>query len=71
MVAAAAGHEAVVEWLLARGLSFTGLNHEGRSAAMLARANGHAAIAGTLERMWEINKWHGKWWCRAARIDAV
>ena len=60
MVAAAAGNEAIVEWLLARGLSFTGLNHEGKSAAVLAEENGHTEIAGTLERMWEINKWHGK-----------
>lgn len=60
MVAAAAGNEAIVEWLLARGLSFTGLNHEGKSAAVLAEENGHTEIAGTLERMWEINKWHAE-----------
>ena len=58
MVAAAAGHRDAVDWLLARGVSFTRTNGNGKTAADLAADRGHPEIAGMLQRMREVKKWH-------------
>jgi hypothetical protein len=49
MAAAAGGHEAVVEELLARGADAAKRDAQGRSAAAHARAAGHADLAERLD----------------------
>ena len=49
MAAAAAGHEAVVELLLARGADAAKRDAQGHSAAHHARAAGHAHLAERLD----------------------
>ena len=49
MVAAAAGHEAVVELLLARGSNPSHRDGEGHSAAAYARKAGHTHLATRLD----------------------
>jgi len=60
MVAATSGHKDIIDWFLARGHSFTGMNHEGKSASKIAQENGHHSVADMLKKMWEINQWHAK-----------
>jgi hypothetical protein len=49
MAAAAAGHEAVVEALLARGADAAKRDAKGRRAAAHARSGGHAGLAKRLD----------------------
>ena len=49
MAAAAAGHEAVIEVLLARGADAAKRDGRGRRAAAHARAGGHAGLAKRLD----------------------
>ena len=49
MAAAAAGHEAVIEVLLARGADAAKRDARGRRAAAHARAGGHACLAKRLD----------------------
>ena len=49
MAAAAAGHEAVVELLLARGADAAKRDARGRRAAAYARAGGHPCLAKRLD----------------------
>ena len=49
MAAAAAGHEAVVEVLLARGADASKRDARGRRAAAYARAGGHPGLAKRLD----------------------
>lgn len=58
MVAAASGSSDVLNLLLQRGIDFTDVNHESKSAAMLARENGFVDMADRLDRMTDIRRRH-------------
>jgi len=57
-VFAAAGSAQVLDLLLRRGIDFLDVNHEGKSAAVLARENNHLAMADRLGRMAAIRSRH-------------
>eukprot|EP00041_Stephanoeca_diplocostata_P035198 m.1231242 g.1231242 ORF g.1231242 m.1231242 type:complete len:514 (-) comp24658_c0_seq1:4905-6446(-) len=58
MVAAANGYQDIVEWFLARGLSYEAKDKGGRTAEDMAHTHGHTNVANILGNIKAINSWH-------------